>query len=439
MKKHKIYKESGVDWIGEIPENWKVMTFRRICNLQQGLQIPISERFSEEVEGALEYITTKSIHNPNDYRQYVVGAKQNVICLEDDVLLGRTGNTGEVVTDIAGVFHNNFFKIDYDKNRIVKNFIVYFLKTTLIQELIKLVAGTTTIPDLNHGDFLNLPFLFPSIEEQTQIANYLDHKTTIIDSLIDKKEQLIKKLQAQRQAIINEAVTKGLNKNAKLKDSDIEWLGKTPEHWEVNRLFGLCHLVRGNSNFNKDELLSSGKYVALQYGKTYKVNEINEKFEFYVNDEFYKDSQIVSYGDTIIISTSETVEDLGHSVFYKRNDLGLLGGEQILLKSKKNRLNSKFLFYSSKVFLKELRRNATGVKVFRFNTKDLKNIYTTVPPIEEQKKIADYIEEHLNLAQEILDKCKESIKKLKSYRQSTIIEAVTGKIDVRDWQASKNK
>lgn len=200
-------KDSGIEWLGEIPEHWEVMTFRRISDLQQGLQIPISERHLEEVEGALEYITTKSIHNPNDYRQYVVGAKKNVTCIEADVLLGRTGNTGEVVTGVNGVFHNNFFKVNFDKERIEKNFIVYFLKSTLIQELIMLAAGTTTIPDLNHGDFLNLPFLLPPLEEQRSLLKILEVGLLANEKCRNATIDSIKKLKEYRQSIISEAVT----------------------------------------------------------------------------------------------------------------------------------------------------------------------------------------------------------------------------------------
>lgn len=200
-------KDSGIEWLGDIPEHWEGMTFRRVSHLQQGLQIPISERFYEEVDGALEYITTKSIHNPNDFRQYIVGAKESVICSEDDVLLGRTGNTGEVVTGVKGVFHNNFFKIDFDKTRIEKNFIVYFLKTTLIQELIMLVAGTTTIPDLNHGDFLNLPFVLPPLEEQKSLLKILEAGLLVNDKCNKATIDSIQKLKEYRQSLISEAVT----------------------------------------------------------------------------------------------------------------------------------------------------------------------------------------------------------------------------------------
>ena len=174
------------------------------------------------------------------------------------------------------------------------------------------------------------------------------------------------------------------------KPSGIEWFGDTPDHWVIKRLYGICNFVRGNSTFQKNELLNQGKYIALQYGKTYKVEEINEQFKFFVNDEFYKSSQIVNYEDVIFVSTSETIEDLGHSVYYNRKDIGLIGGEQILLKPNKNILKGKYLFYSSKVFGKELNKFATGIKVFRFDIYDLKTIYTSIPPLPEQIAITDY-------------------------------------------------
>jgi type I restriction enzyme S subunit len=157
-------------------------------------------------------------------------------------------------------------------------------------------------------------------------------------------------------------------------------------------------------------------------------------YKFYVNDEFYKESQIINNRDVIIISTSETIEDLGHSVYYDRDEVGLLGGEQMVLKSKRNKINPKYLFYSSKVFLKEIRKNATGVKVFRFNINDLKNTYIPVPSIIEQELIVKQIESKSLTTEKVILDTLTSIQKLKDYRQSLISEAVTGKIDVTDWE-----
>lgn len=215
-----------------------------------------------------------------------------------------------------------------------------------------------------------------------------------------------------------------------MKDSGIEWLGEIPEHWETVKLNGICNLVRGNTNFKKDELLSEGKYVALQYGKTYKVNEVNNKYQFYVNDEFYKASQIVNYGDVIFISTSETIEDLGHSVYYNRKDIGLLGGEQILLKTRMEIINGKYLYYSSITFAKELRKYATGIKVFRFNINDLKRTYIAFPPINEQQSIVDFIESETTRIDAKIEDTQKLIELLKEYRTALISEVVTGKMKV---------
>ena len=216
----------------------------------------------------------------------------------------------------------------------------------------------------------------------------------------------------------------------KMKDSGIEWIGEIPEHWEVRKLVSLCRFVRGNSPFGKDELLNQGEYIALQYGKTYKVNEVNDEFAFYVNSEFYKNSQVVKYGDVIIVSTSETIEDLGHTVYYRRNELGLLGGEQIMLKPDQQQVNSHFLYFSSKVFSKELRKFATGIKVFRFNINDLKTISIAVPPISEQNDIANFIEINSNKIAKAITLKEQEIEKLKEYKTVLIDQVVTGKVKI---------
>jgi type I restriction enzyme, S subunit len=211
------------------------------------------------------------------------------------------------------------------------------------------------------------------------------------------------------------------------KPSGIEWFGDTPDHWVIKRLYGICNFVRGNSTFQKNELLNQGKYIALQYGKTYKVEEINEQFKFFVNDEFYKSSQIVNYEDVIFVSTSETIEDLGHSVYYNRKDIGLIGGEQILLKPNKNILKGKYLFYSSKVFGKELNKFATGIKVFRFDIYDLKTIYTSIPPLPEQIAITDYLDKATSKIDRIIEIKKEQLEMIEIMFQDKVMELLSGK------------
>jgi type I restriction enzyme S subunit len=200
-------KDSGVAWIGEIPEGWTCLSFRRISYLKQGLQISIDKRKEEPEVNALEYITTKSIHNPENPKHYVYNPPKAVICLYDDILLGRTGNTGEVVTDVHGVFHNNFFKIVYNKQLIIKKYLVHYLRTNGIQKHILLAAGVTTIPDLNHGDFLDLPVVLPKLNEQRSIIEYIETQSAKVNQAISLQQTQIEKLKEYKASLIDSAVT----------------------------------------------------------------------------------------------------------------------------------------------------------------------------------------------------------------------------------------
>jgi type I restriction enzyme S subunit len=152
----------------------------------------------------------------------------------------------------------------------------------------------------------------------------------------------------------------------------------------------------------------------------------------YLYSEFYKSNQIVQFGDVILISTSETLEDLGHSCFYARLDIGLLGGEQILLRPIISTVSGKYLYYSSKVFCVQLRKFATGIKVFRFNIDNLKEMYTAIPSIEEQILIVEYIDNQITRLDNKKAKTEKLINLLTEYRTALISEVVTGKVKVID-------
>jgi len=220
-----------------------------------------------------------------------------------------------------------------------------------------------------------------------------------------------------------------MKKHNSYRDSGIEWLGDTPEHWSNFRIDWITAFVRGNTGLKKDELLDIGEYVALQYGKTYKVDEVNNTFNYYVNSEYYKRNQTVHRGDTILISTSETIEDLGHSCFYNRDDLGLLGGEQILLKPKTKLINEKYLYYFSKIFCGELRKYATGLKVFRFNTDDLKKVFIVIPPLSEQTNITQYLDTKTQAIDKKINLLTKKTETYKELRKSIINDAVCKGLD----------
>ena len=208
-RKKEEMKDSGVEWIGKIPKGWECNNFRRSVTLKQGLQIAQSDRYYEAGDGRYIYITVKYINSDKDKNntEYILNPDKGVLCNKEDVLLARTGATGKVVTNIEGVFHNNFFKIIYDKSKLIKEYLVYYLIQKNVQEYLKLVAGTTTIPDLNHGDFLSTKLVLPNKIQQEKIVEFLNEKTAHFDSIISKKEALIEKLKEAKQSLISEAVT----------------------------------------------------------------------------------------------------------------------------------------------------------------------------------------------------------------------------------------
>ncbi len=181
---------------GEVYGDWKITKLSEITKINQGLQIPISERHLEKVSDSFFYITNEFLRKNSDKKYFIKNPPLSVICTKDDILMTRTGNTGQVVTGVDGAFHNNFFKIKYDKS-INKDFFVYFLRLKETQNMILRLAGTSTIPDLNHGDFYKLKINLPSKAEQTKIANFL--------SSIDKKIE-----QVNRQIEESKGFKKGL-------------------------------------------------------------------------------------------------------------------------------------------------------------------------------------------------------------------------------------
>lgn len=178
--------------IGEIPEEWEVKKFKDISKVCQGLQIAIEDRFKEYSEGRLPYITIQYLNDKKnqDNQYFIEEYSKNVICYKDDILMTRTGNTGIIITNEHGIFHNNFFKVDYNKDLFYKDFLVYYLRTSFMTNLVIRYAGTTTIPDLKHGDFYKLPVIIPSLQEQKKIASILSSVDSKIDDLEDKKIKL---------------------------------------------------------------------------------------------------------------------------------------------------------------------------------------------------------------------------------------------------------
>ncbi|OXX84671.1 hypothetical protein AVM15_03015 [Paraclostridium benzoelyticum] len=209
IKDGKRFRETNfkdVKFLGKRPEGWVFDTFKNVSVVRQGLQIPIGKRFKENNKDRYVYITVqylRDIYNKTN-AYYIENPKGNVICKKEDILMTRTGNTGEVITNVAGVFHNNFFLVDYDKGKLNKDFMVHYLKSSFIQNLISIYAGTTTIPDLNHSEFYRIPIVYPkSIVEQNSIVEVLNYQ----DIVISKEEKYLEKLKKLKSGLMEDLLT----------------------------------------------------------------------------------------------------------------------------------------------------------------------------------------------------------------------------------------
>ena len=194
-----LIKARFVEMFGNPEANekeWKMNTFGDICTVRQGLQIPISKRLTQYEDDCYEYITVQYLHGGKE-REYIKSPKTSVICTQNDILMTRTGNTGMVVTGVDGVFHNNFFLIDFDRNKYDKDFLVQYLKLDIIQADILRRAGTSTIPDLNHSDFYKIKIFEPPIELQkqfTELITQVDKSKSAVKKALDETQLLFDSL-----------------------------------------------------------------------------------------------------------------------------------------------------------------------------------------------------------------------------------------------------
>jgi len=202
--------------LGSIPEDWDVVNIKNICKVRQGLQIAIANRFKESGPKRYIYITIQYLNSEEKDKdaEYIQNPPKSVLCGKNDLLMTRTGNTGMVITDVEGVFHNNFFLVDYYKKQVNKIYLFYYLNLPWIQEEVKALAGTTTIPDLNHGDFYSLKFLKPPFPEQHYIAGVLSQ----IDKTIEKEEKYKEKFERIKQGLMENLLTGKVRVNHLIKE-----------------------------------------------------------------------------------------------------------------------------------------------------------------------------------------------------------------------------
>jgi len=412
-KKYPKYKDSGIEWLGEIPEHWEVRKVKYIFKVGRGRIISQQELedngkypvFSSQTEndGILGYINTFDY----DYSQLTWttdGVNAGTVFL-------RKGKYN--CTNICGTL------------KPIKKENLNFLKYSLQYSTKFYKRPDTNGAKIMNNEMANIFIVYPPLPEQKVIATFLDIEIEKIDTLIKKEEELIKLLEEKKEALITKAVTKGL-KNTKMKDSGIEWLGEIPEYWEVRRLKYVVKIINGSTPSSKIKEYWNGNIIWItpqDFGKNKYLQ--NSKRKITKLGLLNCGTEIVPK-NSIILTTRAPIGN----VAIAKHSLCTNQGCKSLIPLK---ITSNYLYYYFVSISSVLNALGIGTTFKELNTESLKNLSIPLPPLQEQKQIAEYLDKKLSQIDKLIKKSKKAIELLKEKKEALITNAVTGKIDVRNF------
>ena len=441
FRRYPEYKESGVEWIGEIPGHWRVKRLKYISKvvasyvdkhinpdeIQVNLCNYIDVYYHEKIDSSINFM--KGSCNHDEYERSLI-QKGDVIITKDSESaddIGVPAFTQEELTNIVCGYHLSIIRA---LNEIDGKFLFRFIQSKWVGRYFE--ANSTGITRFSLGKSIieNLSTILPPLSEQTQIANFLDRKTEQIDKLIRIKERRIELLQEQRTALINQAVTKGLDPNVEMKPSGMEWIGDIPVHWNVVPLTKYLESIidyRGRT----PEKTEDGRFLVTAK------NIRDGQIDYEISQEFtseYEYQRIMTRGipqiGDVLFTTEAPLGEVANV-----DDVSIALAQRIIkFRSKPDFLNPYFLKYwiLSYSFQSDLQRYATGSTAKGIKASKLCLLKLNLPSLKEQKQIANFLDQKTQQTNELIATEHRKIELLKEYRQSLISEAVTGKIDVRD-------
>ena len=445
MKPYAEYKESGIEWIGGIPSHWEQSKISWCFSTIGSGTTPKSDNAEYYDNGFIDWVITGDLNDgvlAKTSKKITQKAVDECSALKlfpkGTLLVAMYGATiGKIaVMDFDGYTNQACCAIANSQKVLTKIAYYWFLANK--QNIINMSYGGGQ-PNINQDIVKALKIVFPSLDEQQSIADFLDDKTAKIDVLIDIKRKQIELLKEQRTAVINQAVTQGLDPNAEMKDSGIEWLGDIPKHWEVKRLRYVFGLNTGLS-ITKEDLQENGVLI-VNYG------DIHTKYGFGLDlsrdelkcvDEKYivsKKSALAVENDFVFCDTSEDIEGSGNCVYIRKtNGSQILAGSHTIIAKPIIEVKSRYLAYlfGASSWRTQIRSKVYGTKVYSISQKILKDVVSLLPPLFEQQQISDYLDKETIKIDDSISKAKKQIGLLTEYRTGLVSEAVTGKIDVRE-------
>ena len=401
-------KDSGIEWIGEVPEDWGITKLKYICRMQSGNNLTSLEISSENDGGKIF-----PVYGGNGQRGYYSDfTNEGNYCL-----VGRQGALAGNVHFVSGKFWaTDHAIVVYEHTHTYSKYLCYLLKAMNLNQY---AFETSAQPGLSVEKILQLEMIHCPKGEQTQIADFLDKKVAQLDEVKSLLEEQIKTLEDYRRSLIYETVTKGLDKTVPLKDSGVEWIGQIPEGWNVDRLgFHIYEINEKNIPQKSDFILSlTNKDGVIPYEE--KGNQGNNSKDNLLD---YK----LAYPDTIVANSMNIlIGSVGYSNYF-----GCISPVYYVFKERKG-TNLRFVNYimATQLFQKELRKYANGILEIRLrvSSEDILKRFCAFPSLSDQDKIVSYLDKRTNQINQMIAIKKEQIENINKQRQTLIYDYVTGK------------
>lgn len=418
------YKDSGIAWIGEIPEHWKV---KKGKNLFKKEERPV--RDNDEIVTCFRdgEVTLRSNRRIDGFTNAMKEVGYQGVRRGDLVIHNMDAFAGAIGVSDSDGKSTPVYSVCTPKNNVEANvyYYAYLLRSYalggVIQSLAKGIRERST--DFRYKEFGDLYYQQPPIEEQQSIASYLDQKCGEIDKLITLQEEMITKLQSYKQSVITEAVTKGLDKNVPLKDSGIEWIGEIPDHWNICKLKNIFLLSTGTTPKDFDKI-SEGDNLINWYTPSDILDSCNDLFNSQrkLSEKVIYDNKIPLFpiGTLLYVGIGASAGKVGYANengYSNQQITGLIPLE----------CYSRFYFYYLSALKDKIRDNAFFTTLPIINNTYLGQELIPYPPINEQQSIANYLDQKCSQIDELISIKQQKIEKLKDYKKSLIFECVTGK------------
>lgn len=436
-KPYAEYKDSGVEWLEEIPSHWSVRQLKFLCSCNDEV---LSDSLDAEYE--IEYVDIGSvsavdgIQKTETMKLGAAPSRAKRIVRDGDVIISTVRTYLEAIASIdhppENLVVSTGFAVIRPNESLHKRFAAYCLRAKgFIKEVVALSVGVS-YPAINASDLINIKTPLPLLEEQGAIANFLDHETSKIDILIEKQQLLIKLLKEKRQAVISHAVTKGLNPMSKMRQSDVEWLGEVPVNWTVCRIKQIAKLESGHTPDKKIEsywVECDIPWVSLNDSSQLKEVDYISETAFYLNEKGIANSSARKLPERCVVFTRDA--SIGLAAITTR--VMAVSQHVIAWICNEDKVIPEFLLLIFYAMKNELDRYTFGATLKTIGMPDVNKLTAAFPDIEEQKLIIEHVFKSREKFDLLIAKSESAISLIKERRSALISAAVTGKIDVRNW------